>query len=315
MSNSILAELSAIRAQLQTVEAALINSPGDTELAQLRDNMLELIRIQSELVATNDVAAVASSGRKWRLGDLCLGVWSDGSYRDARIDGIADDRVTCTIAFDQGGTKMDVSVNSLRPRAASASASVSTHASGGASASSAPELAGTGGGRKRTHDESNGKVSAAAREAFADSDNSDAEPQTARGGAGAQPYSTGGGAGQRAGAGAAAAADHLAKKPRQSREQFQAKQAKQKERLQKHEAANEAKQKEVNDWRSFASKSKSGIKTSIFAAPKDVAGKVGVGTCGIGGKPPSDYSAAAKSNTNWRAALKPEGAASAPQDD
>lgn len=56
----------------------------------------------------------------------------------------------------------------------------------------------------------------------------------------------------------------------------------------------EASEKEKNKWQSFnakALKTKKGgiVKKSIFATPEGAVGKVGVGTCGISGRPMTDY--------------------------
>ena len=299
-----------MRSQLQQVEAALVTSPDDAGLLKLRDDIVLLIQLKTELapsgslgaIADERATAVAASGRTWRTGDLCQGVWTDGSYRDARIAAIANDRVTCSIAFEltdqetlagSQETLADVSVNSLRPRL-----------SGGAGAAVDR--------KKRTHDEANGASTSHSAGAGhgANYHHPSREHQAgATGTAVSSPSSSASAVGHDAGSDGEPS--NPAKKSRQTRQEFLAKQAKLKERKEKHEESVKAKAKEVTDWRSFAAKSKSGIKTSIFAAPKHLDGKVGVGTCGIGGKPPTDVSAAAKASTNWRAALKPEGSANA----
>jgi survival of motor neuron-related-splicing factor 30 len=59
----------------------------------------------------------------------------------------------------------------------------------------------------------------------------------------------------------------------------------------------EVRETEKNKWLSFSSKvstKKGVVKKSIFASPENASGRVGVGTCGIGGKPMTEYSAAEK---------------------
>jgi len=56
----------------------------------------------------------------------------------------------------------------------------------------------------------------------------------------------------------------------------------------------EAREVEKNKWQNFNSKAfsknkKGHVKRSIFASPDNVQGRVGVGTCGIGGKPMTEY--------------------------
>nr|CAG4652275.1 EOG090X0GY1 [Triops cancriformis] len=56
-------------------------------------------------------------------------------------------------------------------------------------------------------------------------------------------------------------------------------------------------EKEKNKWQNFATKStkkKGVIKKSIFATTEHITGRVGVGTCGVSGKPMTEYSAGEK---------------------
>ncbi|KAK2705369.1 survival of motor neuron-related-splicing factor 30-like [Artemia franciscana] len=61
----------------------------------------------------------------------------------------------------------------------------------------------------------------------------------------------------------------------------------------------DAREKEKSKWQSFATKASSKLKKgvtkrSIFATPEAADGRVGVGTCGIGGKPMTEYTLAEK---------------------
>jgi survival of motor neuron-related-splicing factor 30 len=59
----------------------------------------------------------------------------------------------------------------------------------------------------------------------------------------------------------------------------------------------EEREVEKNKWLTFTTKNskKSAIKPkSIFASPDTVAGRVGIGTCGVSGKPMTNYSYAEK---------------------
>jgi len=56
----------------------------------------------------------------------------------------------------------------------------------------------------------------------------------------------------------------------------------------------EEREVEKNKWQSFNSKvfsktSKGKVKKSIFASPDSVSGRVGVGTCGVSGKPMTQF--------------------------
>jgi len=67
------------------------------------------------------------------------------------------------------------------------------------------------------------------------------------------------------------------------------KKKKREQRMEKLKAKEEEQEKVKNSWQQFAQKAsskhlKGATKKSIFASPDTVSGKVGVGTCGIGGK-------------------------------
>lgn len=75
------------------------------------------------------------------------------------------------------------------------------------------------------------------------------------------------------------------------REYKKKKQQKKAQRIQKLE---EEREEEKTKWQSFNSKAfnknkKGQVKKSIFASPENPGGRVGVGTCGIGGKPMTEY--------------------------
>lgn len=76
---------------------------------------------------------------------------------------------------------------------------------------------------------------------------------------------------------------------------------KKQKKLQRFKELEEERETEKNKWLAFnnkASKNKKvGVKTkSIFASPDSVNGRVGIGTCGISGKPMTEFSSAEK----WR---------------
>lgn len=57
--------------------------------------------------------------------------------------------------------------------------------------------------------------------------------------------------------------------------------------MERHAEIEKAIESEKNQWLNFSKKynNKNKSKRSIFASPETVDGKVGVGTCGISGKP------------------------------
>lgn len=68
---------------------------------------------------------------------------------------------------------------------------------------------------------------------------------------------------------------------------------KKQKKQQRYKQIEEERESEKNKWLSFSSKStkKSGVKgKSIFASPDNVNGRVGIGTCGISGKPMTEFS-------------------------
>lgn len=76
--------------------------------------------------------------------------------------------------------------------------------------------------------------------------------------------------------------------------QREQKKKKQQKKLQRLKVMEDEREKEKSKWRDFNSKAfsknkKGHVKKSIFATPDNVNGRVGVGTCGIGGKPMTDY--------------------------
>nr|CAI5844514.1 unnamed protein product [Callosobruchus analis] len=70
---------------------------------------------------------------------------------------------------------------------------------------------------------------------------------------------------------------------------------------QRYKEMEEEREQDKKKWLAFASKAiknkKSGLKTkSIFASPESVNGRVGIGTCGMSGKPMTEFTTAEK----WR---------------
>ncbi|KAG1686694.1 Survival of motor neuron-related-splicing factor 30 [Nymphon striatum] len=77
------------------------------------------------------------------------------------------------------------------------------------------------------------------------------------------------------------------------------KKKKQQKKAQRVKQMEEEREDEKSKWQQFNakafSKNKRGhVKKSIFASPESTSGRVGVGTCGIGGKPMTDFQHAEK---------------------
>lgn len=72
---------------------------------------------------------------------------------------------------------------------------------------------------------------------------------------------------------------------------------KKQKKLQRFQQLEQERETEKEKWLAFATKKKGGcLKKSIFASPESVSGRVGIGTCGIGGKPMTEFTSAEK----WR---------------
>lgn len=72
---------------------------------------------------------------------------------------------------------------------------------------------------------------------------------------------------------------------------------KKQKKQQRFKELEEEREADKNKWINFSSKStkKAGVKPkSIFASPENVNGRVGIGTCGVSGKPMTEYSYAEK---------------------
>lgn len=82
----------------------------------------------------------------------------------------------------------------------------------------------------------------------------------------------------------------------QQRDNLKKKQLKKQQRL---KGLEEEREKEKHKWQQFNYKAnnkhlKGAVKKSIFASPESVSGRVGVGTCGLGGKPMTEFTQADK---------------------
>lgn len=68
---------------------------------------------------------------------------------------------------------------------------------------------------------------------------------------------------------------------------------KKQKKQQRFKELEEERETEKNKWLQFSTKNskKSGVKgKSIFASPENVNGRVGIGTCGVSGKPMTEFS-------------------------
>jgi len=87
---------------------------------------------------------------------------------------------------------------------------------------------------------------------------------------------------------------NFASKKQVVKQQREYKKKKQQKKQQRMKVMEEEREVEKGKWHDFNSKAfnknkKGHVKKSIFATPDNINGRVGVGTCGIGGKPMTEY--------------------------
>jgi survival-of-motor-neuron-related-splicing factor 30 len=90
-------KLAEYRQQLAQVEAAIANDPGNVEWIKLRDDLVEVIELTSEIAETAD-PAVGLSGtgvvpvKKWAVGERCQAIFEqDGQWYNAKIVALSED--------------------------------------------------------------------------------------------------------------------------------------------------------------------------------------------------------------------------------
>ncbi|XP_057310243.1 survival of motor neuron-related-splicing factor 30-like [Hydractinia symbiolongicarpus] len=112
------------KAQLKQVDAALLIDEDNEDLKKLKQDLLEVIQLSEELMQINDAPAVeetpdvtlVSNGKEWKSGDRCRAIRkTDGEYYTCTVDMIADDKVSCTVKFDNSGSVDVVKLSSLEP--------------------------------------------------------------------------------------------------------------------------------------------------------------------------------------------------------
>lgn len=121
-------EVDNYKAQLQQVEAALAIDEKNEDLQKLKQDLLEVISLTEELFEKNHVAdehAAAASeecpvvvqpvkGDEWKIGDRVQAMRLDGEYHNGTLDMIADDKISCTVKFDNSGSVDVVKLAEIR---------------------------------------------------------------------------------------------------------------------------------------------------------------------------------------------------------
>eukprot|EP00051_Salpingoeca_urceolata_P028086 m.484902 g.484902 ORF g.484902 m.484902 type:complete len:267 (-) comp23580_c0_seq1:101-901(-) len=249
-------DVSLYQDQLQQVQAALSVNPDQPALVELEQNLKQFIALATSI----EPGAVETTESKWKEGAECQAVYTgDGQFYNAVIDKVHDNGM-CTVTFPEYGNSETVKVSSLREREQAAAVASAT-AAAAAAATAAPAEAETLGG-----DAASEVVSKKRRP------NDDEGPVVAT----------------------------FTKSKMEKEEQREAKRKKNAKKKKRREDMDKVAEKTKNKWQSFAkssvsSQAKTGFRTggkkkkSIFASPDAPDGKVGVGTCGIGGKGMTDF--------------------------
>jgi survival-of-motor-neuron-related-splicing factor 30 len=92
-------KLAEYRQQLAQVEAAIANDPQNVDWIKLRDDLIEVIELTSEIAETAESAGGSSAPggaavplRKWAVGERCQAIFEqDGQWYNAKIVALAED--------------------------------------------------------------------------------------------------------------------------------------------------------------------------------------------------------------------------------
>lgn len=249
--------------------------------ARHAQNIVELIELTRSLLAGSEgvaheppgPAAAAADGAGdepaaapqriglFVVGDECEAVWKqDGLYYEAQIEGFSVDGTTALAAYRALGERDWVSVKTLRRKGER----VAGNAAGTLLAALQP---------RQSHGAAATSAAlaavAAGRSAAIDEADEEAGGERAR-------------------------KRHLAAGQLEKIQRNRKKQ----ERL---AAKDQIQQEAANKWKRFIAKPVTGkVKQSIFATSENPNGRVGIGTCGIGGKPPTAYN---EKREAWRQVL------------
>jgi len=265
------ANLKNYEIQLQQVLVALESDPSNEELTKLKSDLEEVISLTKQLVGGGgeEEDETEQSRPQYRPGQRVLAPWSeDGLYYEAKLEDVTSDG-QCTVMFSSSVLPVTTTTSS-----------------------------------DRSNDRKNKSVSEVCLTSLLKplSQGSQASSSHSKGRWDSKnPKSSLGN-------------KSLGNKSSLGREAAKKKQQKRQDKLKELE---EEREKDKMKWQSFASggfksknKVKKGLATitgskpriSIFASPDSVDGRVGVGTCGISGKPMTPY---ANTSTVGAAAVAP----------
>lgn len=125
--------LEQYEAQLSQVEAALMIDEDNDELKRLKLDLQEVLTLTRELLDINEPEADANitecgnDSSQWKVGQRCQAIRkTDQKYYNGTIDMIADDKISCTVKFDNSGSVEIIALSELLPEVDFASSSAVT---------------------------------------------------------------------------------------------------------------------------------------------------------------------------------------------
>lgn len=118
MADELQINLETYKLQLQQVEAALTADATSEELLKLKQDLVEVIALTTELI--NAQRDNDEDGRKrkgnWRVGDKCMAPWTNnGQYYDCTIESFGENGEV-SIRFDAYGNSDVTTLDKLKER-------------------------------------------------------------------------------------------------------------------------------------------------------------------------------------------------------
>jgi survival-of-motor-neuron-related-splicing factor 30 len=103
--------------QLASIEQLLKSNPNDQTLLKLQSDLRQVVALTEDLSKMAGVPPlpVETEESKWKVGDRCEALWSeDGKWYVARVESV-DDLATYTVTYLEYGNKSSVAESSLKP--------------------------------------------------------------------------------------------------------------------------------------------------------------------------------------------------------
>lgn len=101
--------------QLSQIEELLKQTPDDVELMKLKDDLIQVITLTQDLQQPV-MPYVIPADVKWRKGDRCMALYTDGKYYPAEVTGGANDEYEVKyLEFGNSTTVPESSINTFVP--------------------------------------------------------------------------------------------------------------------------------------------------------------------------------------------------------